>query len=154
MPPERVFLIDGTALAYRSHFAFIRAPLFDPRGRNTSAVYGFTATLVKGRGNYLCWRRFERLRSEVALFDDEADSAGLAAIAEWAQKTADGTLSDLPFVPARDLWSQVCSESDTCRAANCADVQRCFVARARRAIRSRSIRRPSARPASPARWRR
>jgi DNA polymerase-1 len=47
MATERVFLIDGTALAYRSHFAFIRAPLFDPRGRNTSAVYGFTATLMK-----------------------------------------------------------------------------------------------------------
>ncbi len=45
--PERLFLLDGTALAYRSFFAFIRNPLFDAKGRNVSAVYGFTATLFR-----------------------------------------------------------------------------------------------------------
>ncbi len=44
---ERLFLLDGTALAYRSYFAFIRNPLYDSRGRNISAVYGFTATLFR-----------------------------------------------------------------------------------------------------------
>ncbi|MCU0725271.1 MAG: DNA polymerase I, partial [Planctomycetes bacterium] len=43
----RLFLLDGTALAYRSFFAFIRNPLFDGKGRNVSAVYGFTSTLFK-----------------------------------------------------------------------------------------------------------
>jgi len=40
-------LIDGSALAYRSFFAFIRNPLLTSRGENTSAVYGFTNTLLK-----------------------------------------------------------------------------------------------------------
>ena len=44
-PPPRLFLIDGTALAYRSHFAFQRNPLTDSKGRNISAVFGFFATL-------------------------------------------------------------------------------------------------------------
>jgi DNA polymerase-1 len=44
---ERLFLLDGTALAYRAFFAFIRNPLFDGKGRNISAVYGFTSTLFK-----------------------------------------------------------------------------------------------------------
>jgi len=44
---ERLFLLDGTALAYRSYFAFIRNPLFDRRGRNISAVYGFIGTLFR-----------------------------------------------------------------------------------------------------------
>jgi len=44
---ERLFLLDGTALAYRSFYAFIRNPLFDSRGRNISAVYGFTMTLFR-----------------------------------------------------------------------------------------------------------
>ncbi|MHC4473552.1 MAG: 5'-3' exonuclease, partial [Planctomycetota bacterium] len=44
---ERLFLLDGTALAYRSYFAFIRNPLFDAKGRNVSAVFGFTATLFR-----------------------------------------------------------------------------------------------------------
>lgn len=41
------FIIDGTALAYRSYFAFIRNPLISARGENTSAVYGFTMSLMK-----------------------------------------------------------------------------------------------------------
>jgi DNA polymerase-1 len=44
---ERLFLLDGTALAYRSYFAFIRNPLFDAKGRNVSATFGFTGTLFR-----------------------------------------------------------------------------------------------------------
>ncbi|MFQ5584249.1 MAG: 5'-3' exonuclease H3TH domain-containing protein, partial [Calditrichia bacterium] len=45
--PKRLFLIDGSALFYRSYFAFIRNPLFNSKGENTSAVYGFTNSLFK-----------------------------------------------------------------------------------------------------------
>ncbi len=44
---ERLFLLDGTALAYRSFFAFLRNPLFDGKGRNVSAVFGFTGMLFQ-----------------------------------------------------------------------------------------------------------
>jgi DNA polymerase-1 len=40
-------LVDGTALAYRSYYAFIRRPLIDSSGRNVSAVYGFASSLIK-----------------------------------------------------------------------------------------------------------
>lgn len=43
----RFFLLDGYALAYRSYFAFIRAPLTNSKGQNTSAAYGFALTLLK-----------------------------------------------------------------------------------------------------------
>jgi len=43
---KTLYLIDGTALAYRAYFAFIRNPLINSRGENTSAAYGFTNTLV------------------------------------------------------------------------------------------------------------
>ncbi len=43
--PFRLFLIDGSALAYRSHFAMSRDPLINSRGENTSAVYLFLRTL-------------------------------------------------------------------------------------------------------------
>jgi DNA polymerase-1 len=45
--PPRLFLFDGSALAYRSHFAFIKNPLRNSRGLNTSAVYGFTRDLLR-----------------------------------------------------------------------------------------------------------
>jgi DNA polymerase-1 len=44
---KRFFIIDGSALAYRSYFAFINNPLRDSKGENTSAVYGFTSFLLK-----------------------------------------------------------------------------------------------------------
>ncbi|UCF06218.1 MAG: DNA polymerase I [bacterium] len=40
-----LYLIDGHAIAYRSHFAFIRNPLTNTKGENTSAVFGFLRTL-------------------------------------------------------------------------------------------------------------
>ena len=45
---KRLYLIDGTALAYRSHFAFTsgsRGGLSTRDGRPTSATFGFTITL-------------------------------------------------------------------------------------------------------------
>ena len=41
----RLFLLDGTALAYRAHFAMARSGLTRPDGRPTGATYGFTMTL-------------------------------------------------------------------------------------------------------------
>lgn len=46
---QRIFLLDGTAIAYRSHFAFgaTQNPLTNSQGMHTGAVYGFTQTLIK-----------------------------------------------------------------------------------------------------------
>lgn len=44
---ERLFLLDGMALAYRAYFAFITRPLINSKGVNTSAVYGFVTALMK-----------------------------------------------------------------------------------------------------------
>ena len=43
---HRLFLLDGMALIYRAHFALIRSPIFNSAGVNTSAVFGFTNTLL------------------------------------------------------------------------------------------------------------
>lgn len=99
----------------------------------------FNTVLVKGRNNYLCWRKLRRALSEATLFEDDANREALAAIAEWAETTEDGSLSDLPFVPPRDLWSEICSEPDTCRIANCPNPKKCFIGRARREIAKADI---------------
>ncbi len=43
----RVFLLDGTALAYRAHFALIRQPLTTSKGQNISALFVFANTLFR-----------------------------------------------------------------------------------------------------------
>ncbi len=45
MSEKKLFLIDGHALVYRSHYAFINRPLINSKGLNTSAISGFTRTI-------------------------------------------------------------------------------------------------------------
>ncbi|MFT5123128.1 MAG: DNA polymerase-1 [Verrucomicrobiales bacterium] len=41
-----LYLLDAMALIYRAHFALIRSPIFTSDGVNTSALFGFTNTLL------------------------------------------------------------------------------------------------------------
>src|SRR5207249_1897186 len=43
---KKLFLLDGMALVYRAHFALITRPILTSKGVNTSALYGFTQTLL------------------------------------------------------------------------------------------------------------
>ena len=43
---QRLFLLDGMALAYRAHFAFATRPILTSQGVNTSAMYGFMNALL------------------------------------------------------------------------------------------------------------
>ncbi|MBL7150000.1 MAG: DNA polymerase I, partial [Candidatus Cloacimonetes bacterium] len=49
---NKLFLIDGTALIYRSFFAFIRNPLYNSKGQNTSAIYGTINAFLRMVGRY------------------------------------------------------------------------------------------------------
>lgn len=44
---KKLFLLDGMALIYRAHFALSKTPRFTSGGINTSAVMGFTNTLLE-----------------------------------------------------------------------------------------------------------
>jgi len=44
---KTLYLLDGMALAYRAHFALIRSPIYTSAGFNTSAIFGFTSTLIE-----------------------------------------------------------------------------------------------------------
>ncbi|MFW5695545.1 MAG: 5'-3' exonuclease, partial [Alkalispirochaeta sp.] len=43
---DTLYVLDGYSVIYRSYFAFIRNPLRNPRGENSSAVFGFVRTLL------------------------------------------------------------------------------------------------------------
>lgn len=44
---KTLYLLDGMALAYRAHFALIRSPIYTSKGFNSSAIFGFTGTLIE-----------------------------------------------------------------------------------------------------------
>ena len=91
-----------------------------------------TFALLKGWRNYLCLSRLEQARAgQESLFANER-AAELEAIAGWAARTADGSLSDLVEEPSSDVWDAVAAESDLCTRLKCPHFDRCFVFAARR----------------------
>jgi ATP-dependent DNA helicase DinG len=98
----------------------------------------FTAVLAKGRGNYLCKRRLNfTLQRHRELFEESADE--LQSISEWAERSEDGSLSNLPFLPSGRLWDKIRSEHGNCRGRKCPGFRDCFYWRARRRLETANI---------------
>ena len=98
----------------------------------------FTVCLAKGRSNYLCLRRLRfAVKKQRNLFDAEASSLG--RIVEWADKTGDGSLSDIRFTVEPAVWEAVRSEHGNCRGRKCASYGACFYWNARRSLESADI---------------
>jgi len=100
----------------------------------------FSAVLVKGRSNYLSLRRLQRAsqRRDV-LFATREEVAELWRIEDWAYKTADGSLADLPQQPSPAVWDRAKSEHDDCMGRQCENYNKCFFQRARRQAQSAQI---------------
>lgn len=47
MAKDSLYLVDGSALAYRAYYAFISNPLTTTDGRNVSAIFGFINSMLK-----------------------------------------------------------------------------------------------------------
>jgi len=88
--------------------------------------------LLKGWRNYLCLSRLHHATgAQQSLLEPERQDE-LASLAEWASRTADGTLSDLPVQPTSEVWDEVSAESDLCPRVQCPHFDQCFLFRARR----------------------
>jgi Rad3-related DNA helicase/REP element-mobilizing transposase RayT len=100
----------------------------------------FTAVLVKGRSNYLCQRRLEQARGrQGVLFDQDRQMQSLWMVEEWAQKTTDGSLADLPALPEPDVWDKVCAEQGNCLGKKCKFYEGCFWQGAKRRMSSGNL---------------
>ncbi len=91
----------------------------------------FRPVLAKGRSNYLCKRRLDfALRTQRWLFGPAGEE--LDRIRDWAGRTKDGSLSDLPFLPDGRTWDAVRSEHGNCRGRACQHFRDCFYGKARK----------------------
>ena len=96
--------------------------------------FDFKYCLLKGRTNYICLRRIkEATASDNADFLlDELEYPQFQKLVGWVEKTSDGSLSDLTWVPAESLWDKVCCDKDSCPGVKCPDYNECFFYNARR----------------------
>jgi ATP-dependent DNA helicase DinG len=93
----------------------------------------FTATLVKGRSNYISLRRLRGAQQKaLALLGDPTTTDQLHQIGRWSRQTQDGSRSDLAFQPQPAVWDLVESDSGNCLGRGCTDYAKCFYFRARK----------------------
>jgi ATP-dependent DNA helicase DinG len=87
------------------------------------------AAYMKGRTNYLCLHRFERLREAEAGLPIP-DRRWLSAIAEWAADTPTGDRSEIEDMPDDlPLWSELTATTEQCLGRDCPRYAECFVTR-------------------------
>src|SRR5438132_3498765 len=99
----------------------------------------FTATLMKGRSNYLCLHRFETYRDGVegntsagGRLIESGDRVMLPVIDAWAKKTATGDRAELRDLPEDlPLWKDIAADAETCLGSECPRHAECFVTRMR-----------------------
>ena len=102
----------------------------------------FNFTMLKGRQNYLCTRRLEKVARQAGQLFTSPEEQELRRIHEWSKKTEDGSLSDFEIEPDPRVWQQVCSERGLCTPKLCGHSsdfvkdggQACFFQKARSRI--------------------
>jgi ATP-dependent DNA helicase DinG len=90
----------------------------------------FTATLMKGRSNYLCLHRFQtfEVSSSDGLFEQPERAVFLPVIQEWAKTTTTGDRAELRDLPEDlPLWKEISAEADTCLGTECPRYGDCYV---------------------------
>jgi ATP-dependent DNA helicase DinG len=95
-------------------------------------------TLVKGMGNYFCYRKHEELKSEVAHLspDEQKDFHRLGQMAETSWE---GTSSQLSFPLSPGMWEKVAAERGACTHIECPHFKKCFFFQARKKVAESQI---------------
>jgi len=91
----------------------------------------FTATYMKGRGNYLCLHRFAAVKEGPAIYSRD-ERAAIDAIDEWSRQTETGDRAEMEDLP-EDLpfWPEVAATAENCLGADCPQFNDCFVTKMR-----------------------
>jgi ATP-dependent DNA helicase DinG len=132
---QRVLVSTGTKNLQEQIFFKDLPAVRDALGRP------FTATLMKGRSNYLCLHRFEMVREKESfgsfasfesfgsLRDQDSERAIFLPIIEaWSKQTKTGDRAELRDLPEDlPLWKTIAAEADTCLGTECPRYGDCFV---------------------------
>ena len=91
----------------------------------------FSATYMKGRGNYLCLHRFEALKHGPAIHSRE-EALAIECIDEWSRETETGDRAEMDDLPEDlPLWPGIAATSENCIGADCPQFNDCFVTKMR-----------------------
>jgi ATP-dependent DNA helicase DinG len=87
--------------------------------------------LLKGRSNYLCRAKLDRMRAERLI----AQSASMERLWAWGERTTTGDRAELPFVPPPLEWEALDADGDDCVGEFCDRFRDCHFFERRDAAR-------------------
>ena len=100
--------------------------------------------LVKGRNNYLCFRKLEEKLNEAQFLQGKFDITGfseekkeLNVLYEWSNKTEIGDREELKIKD--EIWKEVGSDAETCLGSLCPFFSKCFVTKMKQTAESSLI---------------
>ena len=118
---QRVIISTGTKTLQEQIF-FKDLPLLQKH-------FNFKAVMMKGRGNYLCWRRFHKFSRQPKM-EFIADAEIIEQIREWSETSESGDREELKELSEDNpVWSKIASDGDLCFGSNCPHFRECFVTR-------------------------
>ncbi|MGH2557978.1 MAG: ATP-dependent DNA helicase [Thermomicrobiales bacterium] len=100
----------------------------------------FRSTVLKGRANYLCLRRWFMQQRQPVIDSDDAQLR--AKVTLWLSQTESGDRGELRLTPREEsLFRHVSADGEACVAARCPFQQRnqCYLFRARRAAENAHV---------------
>lgn len=122
---QKVFVSTGTKN--------LQDQLFEkdlPKLREALAV-PFTASILKGRSNYLCPHRLKNAQA-IGSFNP-GDASRLYEVQQWAEQSRTGDLTESGLLESGShLWPQITSTVDNCLGQSCPEFSDCYVYEARR----------------------
>lgn len=95
--------------------------------------FDFKATILKGRNNYLCLRKFELQLNQFPYEEpNKEQSVNLSQMLTWVAQTETGDVEEINLsLSGRDLWQQVKSDADSCLNRSCPWFRQCFYHKAK-----------------------
>jgi ATP-dependent DNA helicase DinG len=90
---------------------------------------GFKAAVLKGRGNYLCLRKWQQLLEGDR---NKRLEAFIEAISSNLPSFPDGDLAEMGYSRDFSLWERVASDPTTCLSSACVHASNCYWRKARR----------------------
>lgn len=94
--------------------------------------FPFKASIFKGRGNYLCMRKFEGKLNAQDMIAPIEDPITAAQMVVWLSETETGDQEELNFGSrGPDFWATVASDADSCLNRACPWFKRCYYHRAK-----------------------
>lgn len=131
---ERVLVSTGTKNLQEQIYAKDLPALARALGTSVSA------TLMKGRTNYLCLHKWEVYRDAVSgntgtsgRLIESGDQVLLPVLSDWVARTASGDRAELEDLPEDvPLWKELAADAESCLGVECPRHHECFVTRMRR----------------------